>query len=160
MDDLLLNITLRDLLELLQKIDTAAYVQKNDMLGNTSIGQHVRHILELTECLLRDYESGHIYYDVRKRDIRVEEDLSVAIVRAEALRRNIHLPDKPLWLVESDSQRAMVPSFYSREIVYHAEHAIHHMALIRVGLREQSLEIVDDRFGMAPATLKYRKEQG
>ena len=47
---------------------------------------------------------------------------------------------------------------YYREIAYNLEHTIHHMALIRVGLRELGDIAVDDSYGVASSTLKYRKQ--
>jgi hypothetical protein len=43
------------------------------------------------------------------------------------------------------------------EIAYNLEHTIHHMALIRVGLHELGDITLDDSYGVAPSTLKYRK---
>jgi hypothetical protein len=49
-----------------------------------------------------------------------------------------------------------VTTTYYREIVYNTEHTIHHLALIRVALREMNLDIVGDDFGVAHSTIKYR----
>ena len=51
-----------------------------------------------------------------------------------------------------------ISSNYFREIAYNLEHTIHHMALIRVGLREIGDIPVDDDYGVASSTLKYRKQ--
>ena len=47
---------------------------------------------------------------------------------------------------------------YFREIAYNLEHTIHHMALIRVGLRELGDIPVDDSYGVASSTIKYRQQ--
>jgi len=46
---------------------------------------------------------------------------------------------------------------FEREIAYNLEHTIHHMALIRVGVAEATTLQVPDEFGVASATVKYRK---
>jgi hypothetical protein len=46
---------------------------------------------------------------------------------------------------------------FEREIAYNLEHTIHHMALIRVGVTETAALQVPDEFGVASATVKYRK---
>jgi hypothetical protein len=49
-----------------------------------------------------------------------------------------------------------VNSCVERELVYNIEHAIHHMALIKIGLRaEFSSVIIPDSFGVASSTLRY-----
>ena len=51
----------------------------------------------------------------------------------------------------------MVTSTYNREIVYNIEHAVHHMALIKVALKELEVEFVNEEFGVAYATVQYRR---
>lgn len=148
---------LHDLIRLLRKIDRRAYILPARMLGHATVGQHVRHILELTQCLLQGYATSHVNYDARKRDLSLEQDPDTALALAEDLANRLALPDKPLWLVQTAWPVKLVPSFYSREVMYNAEHAIHHMALIRVALREMELNIVDEHFGVAPATMRHRR---
>jgi hypothetical protein len=47
---------------------------------------------------------------------------------------------------------------YFREIAYNLEHTIHHMALIRIGLREIGDIPVDESYGVASSTTKYRQK--
>jgi hypothetical protein len=46
---------------------------------------------------------------------------------------------------------------YYREIVYNLEHTIHHMALIRVGLKELASIELPENYGVASATVKHKK---
>ena len=44
-----------------------------------------------------------------------------------------------------------------RELLYCLDHAIHHQALIKIGLKElQIADLVGDDFGVAYSTLRYR----
>jgi len=151
------NMQLRELRSLLNNLSATAYNHKSAMLGNASVGQHVRHILELLQCLVHGYENGIVNYDARKRDVRIETDIDFAIDCIVQVQSSIDKADKPL-LLHSNEIKAPVNTFYLREIIYNTEHAIHHMALIRVALREMQLEIVNDNFGVAPSTIQYRKE--
>ncbi len=54
----------------------------------------------------------------------------------------------------SDSEQ--LKTNYFREVAYNLEHTIHHMALIRVGLREVGDVPVSDTYGVASSTLKHR----
>jgi hypothetical protein len=47
---------------------------------------------------------------------------------------------------------------YRREIAYNLEHTIHHMALIKVGIREVSDLEIPEGFGVASSTIKYLKK--
>jgi hypothetical protein len=84
----------------LGQLETEQYGHPCKNLSGNTIGQHVRHIIEMFQCLETGYQSGEVDY----------------------------------------------------------EHTIHHMALIRVGLRELGDIRVDDSYGVAPSTLKYRKQ--
>jgi hypothetical protein len=151
----LLNLQFNDLLKLLKALGTTAYTQKSAMLGDVTCGQHVRHIIELAQCMVQGYESGSINYDARKRDLRIETDTQFAMATLTELIDSTSLPDKSLYLVQNDGCR--IQTYYRREVVYNTEHAIHHMALIRVALREMQLDLVGDHFGVAPSTLQYKK---
>ena len=52
----------------------------------------------------------------------------------------------------------MVVSNVQRELVYLIEHAIHHFALLRIGIQENFPEIsLASDFGVAYSTVKYRE---
>ena len=51
----------------------------------------------------------------------------------------------------------MVESTLERELVYNIEHAVHHMAMIKIGLRQIAPEIlIDKNFGVAQSTVNNR----
>ena len=154
-----LNKQLTDLLDLIGNLEPIQYTKKSTMLGDISIGQHVRHIVEMVQCMVQGYASGTIDYDARKRDVRIETDARFAARQIKELLDEVLLENKSLELRQEDSQYATVPTFYFREVVYNTEHALHHMALIRVALREMGLEIVDENFGVAPSTIRYQQIQ-
>ena len=48
-------------------------------------------------------------------------------------------------------------SSFERELLYCLDHAIHHQALIKIGLKELHLShLVSPDFGVAYSTLRYR----
>lgn len=150
----LLNNQLLALRKLLEKLDYSTYTKKSKMLGEIALGQHVRHIIELAQCMVQGYEASLINYDARKRDPRLETSTEFAITQLVELINAVNLPDKALLLMQDGH---LIQTFYYREVMYNTEHAIHHMALIRVALREMQMDIVDENFGVAPSTLQYRK---
>lgn len=150
---------LKSLSNLLILLNDRQYTQANDFLGNASIGGHTRHIIELLKCATDGYQSGKVDYLNRVRNLSLETDRSLATQELENLQSQIIKKDKALRLAveigEIDSP-GFVNTTYFRELVYNTEHAIHHLALIRVGLREMKLDIVGEEFGIAHSTLKYR----
>ena len=60
--------------ESLNQLTDDEYIQPSKILFNASIGQHVRHIIELFLCLEKGYESGVVNYEKRKRDYQIETD--------------------------------------------------------------------------------------
>ena len=61
-------------------------------------------------------------------------------------------------LSELPCEPEKIETNYYREILYNLEHTIHHMALIRVGLGEIGRILVDEDFGVAPSTIKFRQQ--
>jgi hypothetical protein len=153
---------LKSLKELLHQLDEEQYTKKITYLGNASIGGHTRHVIELLQCVTNGYKNCKVDYVNRVRDLSLETNVTVAIEELELLMEHIFQPDKQLLLVtDCDATGNDIPvstTFY-REIVYNAEHTIHHLALIRVALREMQLPIVDDHFGMAYSTIKFLSAQ-
>ncbi len=128
---------------------------------NSSIGQHVRHTIELFQSLINGYEAGVVNYDKRKRDISIETDKAVAIHMMHVILEAISKPAKKIMLESEFGMQdniVVIESNFDRELAYNLEHAIHHMALIRVGINELTDIIVPEQFGLAPSTIKHRAE--
>lgn len=155
------NITnqLKNLIDLLKQLQTNQYIQKIEHLSNASVGGHCRHIIELLECTIGGYEKNKVDYINRTRNILVEQDPKLAIDIIKRLMLDIILPDKTLKITvngNDNNSDLQVNTTYFRELIYNEEHIIHHLALIKVGLIEMNLQIVNDSFGVAPSTLLYQ----
>ena len=145
----------------LAKLDSVQYTQPSKTLFNATIGQHVRHIIELFIELEKGYEQGVVNYEKRSRDLQIETDKNFAASLLLKIPGTINKPDKLLILeagYKDDSEETIsIDTSYYREIAYNIEHSIHHMALIRVGINELCSIAVDENFGMASSTIKYRR---
>lgn len=146
----------------LQQLTGEEYRHPSATLSNATIGQHVRHVIELFLCLNQGYESGMVNYEKRKRDIRIETDSQLAIGLLHEIYAGLDKPDKELILESNYDEHTdsliHVKTNYYREIIYNLEHTVHHMALIRVGINEISGILLPDGFGVASSTIKYRKQ--
>ena len=153
---------LKSLSNLLLLLNDRQYNKKIVFLGNASIGGHTRHIIELLKCVTDGYNLGKVDYLNRVRDLSLETDKISATAQLTEMTDQVTKNDRKMRLVTETYEEGLmnvVETTYFREIVYNTEHAIHHLALIRVALREMKLDIVDDDFGMAYSTIKYVSTQ-
>lgn len=146
----------------LDNLQQQEYVQPSTSLSNNTIGQHVRHIIELFQCLELGYVSGIVNYENRKRDITIETDKELAKSILLSLHTELEKENKDLVLEanyeENENSPLRIATNYYREIAYNLEHTIHHMALIRVGLNELSSLSLPENFGVASSTVKFRNK--
>jgi hypothetical protein len=146
----------------LEQLNDVQYNHGCDQLSGNTVGQHVRHIIEMFQCLESGYQTGLIDYEKRERSRQLETDRLFAISVLHKISLQIQRDNKMLDLLISyenpTTNGERIETNYFREIAYNLEHAIHHMALIRIGLREIGGIFVDDSFGVAASTLKFRKQ--
>lgn len=146
----------------LDQLSQEQFVQPSKTLFNATIGQHVRHIIELFQCLESGYDQGLVNYEKRKRDLRIETDKDFAAGLLTEVYNGLNKENKQLQLEACYDEHEVEPitiatNFY-REVAYNLEHTIHHMALIRVGLNEVSDIQIPEEFGVASSTTKYRQQ--
>jgi len=148
--------------ESLNQLSNEEYVKPSKVLLNATIGQHIRHIIELFQCLEKGYDDGVVNYEKRKRDYQIETNKELACSLLKDIYQNIERSNKEIMLETEDycdtMQLVSIPSNYYRELAYNLEHTIHHMALIRVGINEVSSVVLPEEFGVAYSTVKYRQQ--
>jgi hypothetical protein len=146
----------------LNQLSQQEYSQPCKTLFNNTIGQHVRHIIELFQCLEKGYDTGVVNYEKRKRDTAIENDKELASRLLLEIHTGLSRDNKALTLEACYDDHSTDPILfdtnYNREIAYNLEHTIHHMALIRVGINEVSSIQLPEDFGVASSTAKYRKQ--
>jgi hypothetical protein len=156
------NTVLAQLSDSLVLLSDEQYAKPCSRLSHNSIGQHVRHVIEMFQCLDDGYESGLIDYEKRRRDKQIENEKLFAIEQLQGIYPRLKKPDKPLLLLTYYDDQVQDPekieSNYFREIAYNLEHSIHHMALIRIGISELCDISLEDSYGVAFSTVKYRRE--
>lgn len=144
----------------LHLISKEQYCTAGALMGNATVGQHVRHIIELFQEMLKGHGCGEINYENRQRDFLTETDPVFAVSQMKALVLTIERPDRQLLLTSGyDMQNggtSTITTSYVREMIYNIEHTIHHMALIRIAFKSMFGIELNSSFGVAPSTLKYR----
>jgi hypothetical protein len=146
--------------KLLLNLNDEQFTKKITHLGNSSIGGHTRHVIELLQCAIDGYNSGEVDYINRKRNLLLENDRILAHSALQQLENLIKVPDRLLKLVVDQiggaNELTNVTTTYYREVVYNTEHTIHHLALIKVALIDMKLDFTESGFGMAYSTMKYQ----
>jgi hypothetical protein len=153
---------IEDIAEVIKKLDDNNFVSKIEILNGSSIGQHIRHIVEFYICLFDGIEKGIVNYEDRKRDILRETMPIYTLEILEKLKIKLKLMDfgLPLKFKQTIGEdELLLNTNITREITYLAEHTIHHFALIKIGMNVFFPEIhLAKNFGVAESTIKYRNE--
>ena len=152
--------------EVLAQISEEDYRKPITTLSNATVGQHVRHTLEFFQCLKSGVERGVVNYDLRTRDEEVQSEPARARQVILALKEFIDntTVDTPVSFEvnygETEEAPQIIPSNFERELSYNIEHAVHHMAIFKIGLNEVAGYVsIPDGFGVAVSTLRYQREQ-
>ncbi len=132
-------------------------------LSKSTIGQHIRHTLEFFVCLMDGFEQDLVNYDKRPHDKLIESDKYLALSIVGKIRDFVdtHTNDKPMKLEvgygKADEFVTVDTNFY-RELTYNIEHAVHHMALIKIGVRELAPYVtLPAGFGIAASTIRHQE---
>ena len=155
---------LNEIKSLLVQLTNENYTQILKHLSGATIGQHVRHIIEFYQTIVDIDTRNSINYDIRKRNLRIEEDINYAIQLIEDISNFfcVSIPDRNCKLESNFSSNnnecLTIPTSLYRELAYCLEHSIHHQALIKVAVLQLESVQISASFGVAPSTLEYRKQ--
>ena len=129
----------------------------------SSIGQHLRHALDMYKALRKALETSVVDYNLRRRGDPVEVDRNLALAE---------LGETQGWLLnitpiiqgqavivktETTLSHRKIESYQSsfgRELGFVTSHLIHHFAIM-VSIARIAGEQVDPEMGLAPATVNY-----
>lgn len=153
------NLALFDQLDsLLMTLSDAEYAAPLQAFDDHSIGQHVRHILDFYGAVIRRKADNAVNYDARARDESIAAHRSVARDLLLDLRAEVCDCDPATPIVAISNGCGDLGSTLARELAFAHDHAVHHLALIKVGLRVHLPQLeLGAAFGVAPSTLQHRK---
>jgi hypothetical protein len=154
---------LTQLTHAITQVSDKDFITRSETL-NATIGQHLRHTLEFFICLEKGYQQGVVNYDLREHSKTIESDRNLALTTLHEIQHFIasHPVDKILLLevgyLPTSNNTVAIQTNYFRELTYNIEHAVHHMALMKIGIREAAPYVtLPDEFGIAISTLRYRE---
>jgi hypothetical protein len=154
-----INNSLDELIGLLNQLSEQEYSKSCSELSGSTIGEHTRHIVEMFQCLNRNYDAAVVNYDKRERNGLIETNTDFAVRMILDIKNNIQKENKNIELQQTiDGNLVIIQSNYYRELLYNLEHCIHHQALIKVAILKCENVTVDENFGVARSTIEYRKQ--
>ena len=154
---------LSQLTDLVAQIHESDFTKPSDQLSQSTIGQHLRHTLEFFICFESGYQHGVVNYDKRAHDKQIERDKYIALAtigRIEAFVKSFKEKELKLEVGYDLSQDEFVTinTTAMRELVYNIEHAVHHMAIMKIGIREIAPYVnLPKDFGVAASTIRYHE---
>ncbi|MGJ8744890.1 DinB family protein [Polaribacter sp.] len=156
---------LNEIKNVLLQVTNDQFTFQSTTLFGATIGQHVRHILVIYQSVFNGFETKAVNYDHRERNLLAETDTNFAIQTIDEICSILKENHTDIQLIlegnfcEIEGNQIKIETSFLRELAYCLEHSIHHQALIKVGLLElKCLHFIDDTFGLAPATIRHRKQ--
>ncbi|HEY0946605.1 MAG TPA: hypothetical protein VGD81_15105 [Opitutaceae bacterium] len=155
-------------IDLLATLGADRYTRRVPVCFDAAPGGHIRHIIDHYLGLLDGLGRGEVDYEHRARDPLVERDVDYArgvmesiVARLEELARadgdcalQVHAETAD----PAGGRSATGSSSLLRELEFLLSHTVHHYALVAMMCRILGHEPPRD-FGVAPSTMKYRREQ-
>ncbi|TRZ42795.1 DinB family protein [Robertkochia solimangrovi] len=144
------------------QLSAKEYTTPLKVLNGSTIGMHIRHILEFYQCLMEGKQSGEVNYDDRRRDKMIESDPGFALgvlgdIADGIDHSRMEIPMKLLYNYDTSchSKGEIVPTSLRRELIYNLEHLIHHLAIIKIGIQAMKPDLLlDKNFGVAVSTVR------
>ncbi len=150
---------LRFLQDLLQNITLEQFRQPLPHMSDSSIGRHFRHVIEFYQCLITGFQTGSLNYDARARNLDLEEIKSEAEQMLSVLQLSLsRLHERTVQLLVADGEVSLATTI-GRELAYNTEHCIHHLAIIKMGVKAHFPHInMGAAVGLAYATIAYQQQ--
>ncbi len=140
------------------------FAKPSTTLSGSTIGQHLRHTLEFFICLEKGFEKGIVNYDKRAHDKLIESDKFIALATISRIQQFIEAQksDRKLLLEvgyeQGTENHETIQTNYFRELTYNIEHAVHHMAIMKIGIREVAPYVsLPYDFGVAVSTIRHQE---
>ncbi len=155
---------LGQLTDVVQQMDEKDFCKPSETLSKSTVGQHLRHTIEFFICLEQGFDKGIVNYDKRQHDKLIESDKFIAVAALERIKDFVikQSSDKALKLevgYDRDNDTCTtISTNYWRELTYNIEHTVHHMAIMKIGIREVADYVVlPSDFGIAVSTIRYQE---
>lgn len=156
---------LEDLSKTIGTLTDAQYTWQYDS-SVSSIGKHIRHIIDHYSCFFRTLSDNYINYDNRARVSVLETKVDAASNKLNDITNRLSelrgsTPGRIYIIISVDPNEKVTPveSNLKRELLFLQSHTLHHMAVIQLMLGLLGSQ-VDPDFAYAPSTKIFLRESG
>ena len=150
------------ILLILDVIQDDEYCRPLEMYNGSSIGKHFRHIYDFFNCIVVQ-TSPELDYCLRPRDSQIEDNRDHARTCFKKLIAELSgLDEEKDIIVHADFEieegvRPSVRTTVGRELMYAYDHAVHHLAIVKIGLKSINPDInISSDLGVAASTLRHQ----
>jgi len=139
-------------------LDAHSYSNSDAGPYYSSIGGHLRHVLDVFACIIQGMDSGTVDLTERRRGTTAETDPQAGLEYLNSVIRDLSQlestdPSTPVVVVDDlGSGKTEIPSTVGAALCQAHSHAIHHFACIGYLLHLQGIALPDGRFGYNPTT--------
>ena len=158
-----LNLQSLSELDAVLKTLTDQQYQKSTSKASSSVGMHVRHIVDFYHCFFKGVDFGLIDYDHRQRNSAIEQSIELArdyIQNITLLLNAEDLHNKPdsvsISACLNKDQQVEASSSLTRELLFLQSHVTHHLAVVALLLEQQGIKLPKN-FGVAASTRVHRE---
>jgi len=150
-------------IQLLSQISDEQYSNTSIAPYYSSIGGHVRHILDIFDCVFEGIPFENINLITRKRNVLVEKYTSNGIEYFEEVKLKLNKLEntnfnKIVKVTDDLGLGAITENYTLASILIQAHsHAIHHFASVGYIITQLGIQLPDDDFGFNPTTPKQVK---
>ena len=143
---------------LLNRLSKASYTNKTVGPYHSSVGEHLRHILDIFDCIFEGLSSGKVDLAARKRNEIVEKEIDAGLAYIQSTIHQLRAmetlaPDTGVEVRDDLGLGVVVTPYTLAGAMCQAHsHAIHHFACIGYILESLGEAKIEDRFGYNPTT--------
>jgi len=121
-----------------ENITSDQFVEQTSDLA--TIGEHVRHFIDFQTCFLGQFEKGTVNYDKRERNSDFSESPKKALHALNVVKMKLkkfygYAQNKKVTIqisISSEGSQSEAQSTLERELVFIADHGVHHLASVNI----------------------------
>ena len=154
-----------EIISTIEVIPHSDYAKSLEVFNQSTLGKHFRHIYDFFHCLVDQCSCQEVDYALRKRDSDIETDPVYVVSKFKDLKSQLNLLDESTVIdVHADFQlmgglRPKVQSTIGRELMYAYDHAVHHLAIVKIGIKALNKDLpVNKHLGVAASTIMHQYE--
>lgn len=145
-------------IKLLNSVTNDQYCNTSIAPYYSSIGRHMRHILDIYDCIIDGLPKGKVDLSARSRNEIIELDTREGILYFNQVLSELEkfktMDFEQIILVSDDLGMGMIEQNYTLGglLIQAHSHAIHHFASLGYIIAQLGIEIPDEDFGFNPST--------